>query len=154
MSWLTYGSLAVLGGAGAVYLYVRRPAQPTAAPADKPTHNDISCVQDAIVGDKLRILDADALIYELGLAPSIAHIKSNLGLSDENWNRDALPLIRNFIVFVQRLPASESHHHAGDGGLVRHTLDVAALALLASAAKSWPPNAKAEDIACLTAVWR
>ncbi|ENX3332439.1 MobH family relaxase, partial [Neisseria gonorrhoeae] len=56
--------------------------------------------------------------------------------------------------FVQRLPASESHHHAGDGGLVRHTLDVAALALVASTSQSWPPNAKTEEIAKKTAVWR
>ncbi|ENV9485596.1 TPA: MobH family relaxase, partial [Neisseria gonorrhoeae] len=49
---------------------------------------------------------------------------------------------------------SESHHHAGDGGLVRHTLDVAALALVASTSQSWPPNAKTEEIAKKTAVWR
>ncbi|HGT2181556.1 TPA: MobH family relaxase [Neisseria gonorrhoeae] len=56
--------------------------------------------------------------------------------------------------YPQRLPASESHHHAGDGGLVRHTLDVAALALVASTSQSWPPNAKTEEIAKKTAVWR
>ncbi|ENX2492398.1 MobH family relaxase, partial [Neisseria gonorrhoeae] len=44
--------------------------------------------------------------------------------------------------------------HAGDGGLVRHTLDVAALALVASTSQSWPPNAKTEEIAKKTAVWR
>ncbi|ENW6842679.1 DNA-binding domain-containing protein, partial [Neisseria gonorrhoeae] len=41
-----------------------------------------------------------------------------------------------------------------DGGLVRHTLDVAALALVASTSQSWPPNAKTEEIAKKTAVWR
>lgn len=45
-------------------------------------------------------------------------------------------LLEKYIAFVQRLPASESHHHAGDGGLVRHTLDVAALALVASTSQS------------------
>ncbi|EPI1760727.1 MobH family relaxase, partial [Neisseria gonorrhoeae] len=67
---------------------------------------------------------------------------------------DALPFLEKYIAFVQRLPASESHHHAGDGGLVRHTLDVAALALVASTSQSWPPNAKTEEIAKKTAVWR
>ncbi|EPI8109657.1 MobH family relaxase, partial [Neisseria gonorrhoeae] len=62
--------------------------------------------------------------------------------------------LEKYIAFVQRLPASESHHHAGDGGLVRHTLDVAALALVASTSQSWPPNAKTEEIAKKTAVWR
>ncbi|ENX2972643.1 TPA: TraI domain-containing protein, partial [Neisseria gonorrhoeae] len=36
----------------------------------------------------------------------------------------------------------------------RHTLDVAALALVASTSQSWPPNAKTEEIAKKTAVWR
>lgn len=153
ISWVTYGSLAVIAGTGVAYLLFRRPQT---SPATQPAPHTIVSANDAdaIVGDKFRILAADTLIYELGLAPSIANIRSNLGLSDENWQRDALPLIHNFIEFVQRLPASESHHHAGDGGLVKHTLDVAGLALLASAAKSWPPNARAEDIARLTAVWR
>ncbi|ENX2359378.1 TraI domain-containing protein, partial [Neisseria gonorrhoeae] len=35
-----------------------------------------------------------------------------------------------------------------------HTLDVAALALVASTSQSWPPNAKTEEIAKKTAVWR
>ncbi|ENX1699148.1 MobH family relaxase, partial [Neisseria gonorrhoeae] len=69
-------------------------------------------------------------------------------------SKDALPFLEKYIAFVQRLPASESHHHAGDGGLVRHTLDVAALALVASTSQSWPPNAKTEEIAKKTAVWR
>ncbi|ENX3310192.1 MobH family relaxase, partial [Neisseria gonorrhoeae] len=86
--------------------------------------------------------------------PQISGIKMNLGLSDENWSKDALPFLEKYIAFVQRLPASESHHHAGDGGLVRHTLDVAALALVASTSQSWPPNAKTEEIAKKTAVWR
>lgn len=149
MDWLSYTGLALIGGAGAAYFYLnRKPSKPqhTTAP--------VSVAVQKIYGDKFLILSADELIAELDLQPSIANIKANLGLSNENWNRDGLPLLRNFIAFVQRLPASESHHHAGDGGLVKHTLDVAALALLASSSRSWPPNAKTEDIARLTAVWR
>ncbi|ENX3257700.1 MobH family relaxase, partial [Neisseria gonorrhoeae] len=97
---------------------------------------------------------AHELIQVLDLSPQISGIKMNLGLSDENWSKDALPFLEKYIAFVQRLPASESHHHAGDGGLVRHTLDVAALALVASTSQSWPPNAKTEEIAKKTAVWR
>ena len=107
-----------------------------------------------IIGDRFRILRADELIHILDLNPSLSNIRINLGLSDENWAKDALPFLKTYIEFVQRLPASESHHHAGDGGLVKHTLDVAALALTASSAQSWPPNAKTEDIAKKTAVWR
>ncbi len=137
-----------LGAAGWLFLRGRAnsPAPSETAPA--------STTSPKIIGDRFRILEADELIYELGLAPTIAQIKSNLGLSNENWESDGLPLLHNFIRFVQRLPASESHHHAGDGGLVKHTLDVAAMALLASNEKSWPPGAKTEDIARLTPVWR
>ena len=107
-----------------------------------------------IVSDRFMILGHQQLIDVLDLSPAIANIKANLGLSDENWSKDALPFLYNYIEFVQRLPASESHHHAGDGGLIKHTLDVASLALIASTAQSWPPNSKTEDIAKKTAVWR
>ncbi|MFV2028672.1 MobH family relaxase [Neisseria sp. S1] len=149
MDWLSYIGFALIGGAGAAYFYLNhKPSKPQHTPVP------VSAAVQKIYGDKFLILSADELIAELDLQPSIANIKANLALSNENWNRDGLPLLRNFIVFVQRLPASESHHHAGDGGLVKHTLDVAALALLASSSRSWPPNAKTEDIARLTAVWR
>lgn len=106
------------------------------------------------LGNKLRVLNADELIEKLSLKPIIENIKRNLGLSDENWCKDAIPLLHNFIILCQRLPASESHHHAGDGGLVKHTLDVATLALTASASYSFPPGAKTEEIARLTSVWK
>ena len=110
--------------------------------------------ESLIVSDRFMILGHQQLIDVLDLSPAIANIKANLGLSDENWSKDALPFLYNYIEFVQRLPASESHHHAGDGGLIKHTLDVASLALIASTAQSWPPNSKTEDIAKKTAVWR
>ncbi|MBR5940471.1 MAG: TraI domain-containing protein [Neisseriaceae bacterium] len=105
-------------------------------------------------GSRLRVLSADELIRTLDLQPVIDNIKIHSGLSTENWNKDGLPLIHNFLSLVQRLPASESHHHAGDGGLARHTLDVAALALRQAAGRSFPPNGKTEDIPRLTAVWK
>lgn len=121
--------------------------------ADSVEANVISS-EPNIIGDKFRILTAEELISELELSPVIENIKGCLGLSDENWARDALPFIKNYITFVQRLPASESHHHAGDGGLVKHTLDVAILALKLSTSRSWPPGAPTEEIARLTSVWR
>ncbi|HGH6872131.1 TPA: MobH family relaxase [Neisseria meningitidis] len=117
-------------------------------------NDEVAHINQNIVNDRFRILNAHELIQVLDLSPQISGIKMNLGLSDENWSKDALPFLEKYIAFVQRLPASESHHHAGDGGLVRHTLDVAALALVASTSQSWPPNAKTEEIAKKTAVWR
>ncbi|MBQ9182386.1 MAG: TraI domain-containing protein [Neisseriaceae bacterium] len=105
-------------------------------------------------GSRIRVLSAAELIERLNLEPVINNIKIHSGLSTENWVKDGLPLIHNFLSLVQRLPASESHHHAGDGGLARHTLDVAALALRQAAGRSFPPNGKTEDIPRLTAVWK
>lgn len=131
-----------------ILLYVLKPKE--------QSFNETVLVADEedVIEDKLRILTAAELIETLKLKPALLNIQTNLGLSDENWNKDALPFLLNYIEFVQRLPASESHHHAGDGGLVKHTLDVAALALIASTAQSFPPNAKTEQIVQKTSVWR
>ena len=139
MTWPTFTEIIIAGGIGAVgwlLLGKKAPKQSSKAPLNVKKESTAK-----IVGDRFRLLDEEELIYELGLAPSIALIKTNLGFSNENWKKDALPLIHNIIRFAQRLPASESHHHAGDGGLIKHTLDVAAMSLLASNAKSWPPGA-------------
>lgn len=146
--WLMVGAAA--GGLAALVFLYRPEAK--SLPVEEPLAE--AAPEPLIMADKLRVLDADTLIQILDLQPPLANIKANLSLSDENWHKDAEPMLYAYIEFVQRLPASESHHHAGDGGLVRHTLDVAALALIAAAAKSWPPGAKTEDIARLSAVWR
>lgn len=141
-------SLMLIGGSMLYLINTKKSAEP-ASHNDEDSHRDQN-----IVNDRFRILKAHELIQVLDLSPQISGIKMNLGLSDENWSKDALPFLEKYIAFVQRLPASESHHHAGDGGLVRHTLDVAALALVASTSQSWPPNAKTEEIAKKTAAWR
>ncbi|HFB2761582.1 TPA: MobH family relaxase [Neisseria gonorrhoeae] len=148
-SLLTIASSLMLVSGSMLYLINTRKS------TDSVSHNDeVAHINQNIVNDRFRILNAHELIQVLDLSPKISGIKMNLGLSDENWSKDALPFLEKYIAFVQRLPASESHHHAGDGGLVRHTLDVAALALVASTSQSWPPNAKTEEIAKKTAVWR
>lgn len=148
-SLLTIASSLMLVSGSMLYLINTRKS------TDSVSYNDeVAHINQNIVNDRFRILNAHELIQVLDLSPQISGIKMNLGLSDENWSKDALPFLEKYIAFVQRLPASESHHHAGDGGLVRHTLDVAALALVASTSQSWPPNAKTEEIAKKTAVWR
>lgn len=39
------------------------------------------------------------------------------------------PILVNFAELAHMLPASENHHHSGPGGLLRHSLEVAALTL-------------------------
>jgi len=55
--------------------------------------------------------------------------------------------------FVQQLPASEAHHHAGPGGLLRHALEVALEAMKLRRGALLPPGASAEELARLQDVW-
>ena len=106
-----------------------------------------------VMGDRFRILSGKELIDCLNLNSYINSVKESLSLSDETWPIDALPFIHNYIEFVQRLPASENHHHAGDGGLIKHTLEVAHYALRAAKASSWPPQATTEDKNSKSTAW-
>lgn len=49
--------------------------------------------------------------------------------SEKEYKTLYLPLMRNYASFVHLLPASESHHHQGAGGLLRHGLEVGFWAL-------------------------
>ncbi|MBU2952229.1 MobH family relaxase [Marinobacter sp. F3R08] len=55
----------------------------------------------------------------------ILDINEALGLSDSDFDTLLMPIIRNFASFVHLLPSSESHHHRGAGGALRHSLEVA-----------------------------
>lgn len=125
----------------------------TSSPADELKSSE-SQAPEYIINNRFKICSVDELINILDLNSALDLIQENLGLSQENWAKDAVPVLHRYIEFVQRLPASEYHHHAGDGGLVRHSLEVAIFALRISTGKIWPPNAKTEDIARLTCVWR
>lgn len=67
-------------------------------------------------------------------AELIERIRSALGFSREEFATLVLPVIHRYAEFVHLLPASESHHHRGAGGLFRHGLEVAFWAAQASEA--------------------
>lgn len=48
----------------------------------------------------------------------------NLGLG-EDFDRIVMPVLYKYAQFVHLLPASETHHHRGAGGLLRHGLETA-----------------------------
>lgn len=54
----------------------------------------------------------------------IGRIRQVLGLTPDEFKELILPLIRSFAGMVHLLPASETHHHKGSGGLFRHSLEV------------------------------
>lgn len=59
----------------------------------------------------------------------IDRIAGSIGLPKDEYQRYVEPILINFAELAHLLPASENHHHAGPGGLLRHSLEVANLTL-------------------------
>jgi conjugal transfer pilus assembly protein TraI len=59
----------------------------------------------------------------------IGRIAGSIGLPKDEYQRYVEPILINFAELAHLLPASENHHHAGPGGLLRHSLEVANLTL-------------------------
>ncbi|WP_445368801.1 MobH family relaxase [Methylomonas sp. BW4-1] len=62
----------------------------------------------------------------------IQSIEQALACPESLFQSIVLPVIARYAAFSHLLPASESHHHRGAGGLFRHGLEVAHWATLAS----------------------
>ncbi|WP_243692580.1 MobH family relaxase, partial [Methylomonas methanica] len=81
----------------------------------------------------------------------IAAIEQALAMPDSLYQTIAAPVIRRYAAYSHLLPASESHHHRGAGGLFRHGLEVAHWATLASqgslfATSASPKERKAQEL--------
>lgn len=83
----------------------------------------------------------------------IVQIDELAGLSERNFDRYYLYAIRNFARFVQLLPASEVHHHAGPGGMLTHTLEVCVNALKIRRSYLLSESGGAEEIAAKQDLW-
>ncbi|MBU2569798.1 MAG: TraI domain-containing protein [Gammaproteobacteria bacterium] len=99
----------------------------------------------------LTVLEVDDLLARhKGL---IVQINELAGLSERNFNRYYLDALRNFARFVQLLPASEVHHHAGPGGMLIHTLEVCVNALKIRRSYLLSETGGAEEIAAKQDLW-
>lgn len=67
------------------------------------------------------------LIHHYG--PQIHGIVDNVSLSESAINKLLMPSIETFIRMVHLLPASETQHHSGLGGLLVHSLESARIAI-------------------------
>lgn len=65
----------------------------------------------------------------------IARIAHNTKLDPDQFQELMVPVIENFIGYVHLLPASQNHHHRGQGGLVAHSLEVSFLASQSASSK-------------------
>ena len=83
----------------------------------------------------------------------IAQINELAGLSNTNFDRFYLSAIQNYARFVQQLPASEVHHHAGLGGMLTHALEVSVFALKVRRSYLLSQTGEAEEIAQKQDLW-
>ena len=101
----------------------------------------------------LPVLSADEIIQGLGLAQTIKSIARLTGAGNEYFTTLYQPALHRFIEAVQLVPASASHHHAGPGGLVVHTLDVIDIALRIRKSYNLPQYSTPEIIYAQEHVW-
>lgn len=62
----------------------------------------------------------------------VSRIAMSLGASSEQFDKMVRPALSAYAEYVHLLPASEAHHHSGQGGLFRHGLEVALYAVQGS----------------------
>ena len=103
--------------------------------------------------NQLQILSADDLFARTNTQGLIETIRTRMGLSPENYKSDVLPVLKQYAEYVQLIPASESHHHAQPGGLLIHTLEVAANALALRQGYKLPTGAAPEEQIQRAPVW-
>lgn len=77
----------------------------------------------------IAILNASHLFEYCKLDPQLTDLQKLSGFDDNIFEILIKQPIYTFAELVQLAPASEAHHHAGPGGLLKHTLDVIQLAL-------------------------
>ncbi|MCI4411471.1 MAG: TraI domain-containing protein, partial [Thiotrichales bacterium] len=84
------------------------------------------------------------LAQHLGVEPKIKLILAQSGLDVETcqWLSETFYAL---VEMVQLLPASQSHHHSGPGGLARHTIEVANIACRIRRGRLLPKGVSQEE---------
>ncbi|OAI15649.1 relaxase [Methylomonas lenta] len=80
-------------------------------------------------------------------------IEELAGLAKDPFKCFYLMAIQQFARFVQQLPASEVHHHAGPGGMLLHTLEVCVIALKVRRSYLLSETGGAEEISAKQDLW-
>lgn len=103
------------------------------------------------VEGRLPVLDAAALLRPH--RHQLATIQQLVGVPRAHWEAFYATLFEAYASFVQQLPASEAHHHAGPGGMLAHGLEVVREALKLHRGRLLPPGAAAEELASKRDLW-
>ncbi len=118
----------------------------TTKASDEPS----SVIQDL---HALPILRASALLERFGIAATLDAWRTLAGLDDSVFNALIQDPFYRYAEAVQMAPASESHHHAGPGGLLLHTYDVITLALQKRRGLQLPIGGTLEQIGKQRHLW-
>jgi len=112
-----------------------------------------SSAPDALPAGELAVLSFDSLVERTGTRHLIEALRAKLGFPEEIFGASVGSVIAAFGEFVQRLPASESHHHAEPGGLFAHTMEVVNFALDYRRGQILPKGAPTEAIGAQAHRW-
>lgn len=99
------------------------------------------------------MLEGQVLFNEPHRKNTIREIARLVGVPETHWRALYLSALERFASYVQQIPASEAHHHAGPGGLLDHTLEVITGALAARRSILLPVGASPEVLAHKHDVW-
>ena len=83
----------------------------------------------------------------------LTSIRAIVGVPAQHWRWLYQTLFVAFAEAVQRLPATEAHHHCEAGGLLRHALEVVELALKIRRGYVLPPDKEPEVVIAEQDVW-
>jgi len=101
----------------------------------------------------LPVLGFQALIERTRTATLIDLLRIKLGFPREVFERAVSPVIEGYAEFVQLLPASESQHHANQGGIFTYSLEVVSRALDYRRGQILPRGAAPEVIGAQAHRW-
>ncbi|MGE0679793.1 MAG: MobH family relaxase, partial [Candidatus Binatia bacterium] len=85
--------------------------------------------------------------------PQLAAIRQLVGVPSAHWEAFYVTVFDAYAVFVQQLPASEAHHHAGPGGMLAHGLEVVREALKLRRGRLLPSGGAAETLVAGQDLW-
>lgn len=138
---LTGWNLALLGSAFCVGMMLVHKLQSRKsngrAPASPAPNRPRPANQIAVCG-------LERLVADTKTSTLMTSIESRTKFSRSAFGRDCEPVLRAFAEFVQKLPASECHHHAQPGGLWMHALEVVDAALTFRNGMEIPPGMTTE----------
>lgn len=78
---------------------------------------------------RIQVQSAEQLLAVPELLARVQSLEDLTRLTPAHFEVLYWQALRNYASYVQQLPASEAHHHAGLGGLLDHGLEAAVLAL-------------------------